>query len=90
MHDDGDRKQVLTSGEFSLLEVFVKHAGRILSRDMLMDNLKGEVWAANDRNIDNQVARLRKKIERDPADPEIIKTVRGAGYTFTASVQELG
>lgn len=80
-------KLVLTSGEFNLLEVFVRQPGRILSRNALMDNLKGEAWAANDRSVDNQVARLRKKIERDPANPEIIKTVRGAGYTFTATLE---
>lgn len=88
----GDTEQnqlVLTSGEFNLLEVFVRHSGRILSRNTLMDNLKGEEWAANDRSVDNQVARLRKKIERDPANPAIIKTVRGAGYTFTATPEAI-
>lgn len=87
--DDARNKQVLTSGEFALLEVFVTSPGRILSRDLLMDNLKGEEWAANDRSVDNQIARLRKKIERDSANPEIIKTVRGAGYSFTVSVRVL-
>ena len=89
LRDGDDMPHSLTSGEFSLLEVFVGHPGRVLSRNALMDNLKGEAWAANDRSIDNQIARLRKKIERDPANPEIIKTVRGAGYTFAVSVREL-
>lgn len=89
LSDDAQNKQVLTSGEFALLEVFVTSPGRILSRDLLMDNLKGEEWAANDRSVDNQIARLRKKIERDSANPEIIKTVRGAGYSFTVSVTVL-
>lgn len=87
--DDNQNKHVLTSGEFALLEVFVTSPGRILSRDLLMDNLKGEEWAANDRSVDNQIARLRKKIEKDSANPEIIKTVRGAGYSFTVSVTVL-
>jgi DNA-binding response OmpR family regulator len=62
----------------------------VLSRDTLMDNLKGQEWAANDRSIDNQIARLRKKIERDPANPDLIKTIRGVGYTFAVSVQKIG
>ena len=76
----------LTSGEFSLLEVFVSNPGRVLTRDSLMDNLKGEDWSANDRAIDNQIARLRKKIETDPTDPRLIKTMRGAGYIFAGEV----
>lgn len=87
--DVDQNKLVLTSGEFNLLEVFVRQSGRILSRNTLMDNLRGEDWAANDRSVDNQVARLRKKIERDPSNPAIIKTVRGAGYTFTATPEAL-
>ncbi|MEM8812148.1 MAG: response regulator transcription factor [Pseudomonadota bacterium] len=85
---DGDGGRCnLTSGEFGLLEVFVTNAGRVLTRDTLMDSLKGIEWAANDRSIDNQIARLRKKIESDPGSPNLIKTVRGAGYSFAAAVE---
>ncbi|PIW26827.1 MAG: DNA-binding response regulator [Rhodospirillales bacterium CG15_BIG_FIL_POST_REV_8_21_14_020_66_15] len=77
----------LTSGEMRLLEVFVTRPNRVLSRDQLMDLLKGHDWAPSDRSIDNQIARLRKKIEADPNNPDLIKTVRGAGYKFTGTVQ---
>lgn len=73
----------LTSGELDLLVVFATHAHRVLSRGHIMDLLKGHDWAPNDRSIDNQVARLRKVIEADAAEPRLLKTVRGAGYSFT-------
>jgi two-component system, OmpR family, response regulator len=77
----------LTTGEFKLLEAFVKRPHRVLSRDDIMDMVKGHDWSPLDRSIDNMVARLRKKIERDPDRPALIKTVRGAGYVFTADVE---
>jgi DNA-binding response OmpR family regulator len=77
----------LTSGEFDLLMAFVKHAGRVLDRERLMDLTKGRNWAAFDRSIDQQVVRLRRKIETDPSQPALIKSVRGAGYTFAAQVR---
>ena len=67
--------------------VFVKHPKRVLPREIIMDHLKGVEWAPLDRTIDNQVARLRKKIEREPGQPKLIKTVRGVGYLFAADVQ---
>ena len=73
----------LTSGEFDLLAMFAKHPHRVLNRDQIMDLLKGHDWTPLDRSIDNQVARLRKKIEADPRNPTLLKTVRGAGYSFT-------
>ena len=78
--------EALTTGEFDLLEVLVKNPNRVLSRDKIMDRLKGHDWNPYDRSIDNQVARLRKKIEADPNNPRLIKTVRGVGYSFTADV----
>lgn len=77
----------LTSGEMRLLQVFTQHAGRVLSREQLMDLLKGQDWSPYDRSIDNQIARLRKKIEADPRHPQIVKTVHGAGYKFSARVR---
>ena len=76
----------LTTAEFDLLVILVQRPNRVLSRDTLLDLLKGQDWAAYDRIIDTQVARLRKKIEVDPEVPELIKTVRGVGYSFTADV----
>jgi DNA-binding response OmpR family regulator len=78
---------VLTTGEFDLLAVFARHAGRVLSRDFLLEQTRGREAAPFDRTIDVQVGRLRKKLERDPENPEIIKSVRGAGYLFVPAVQ---
>lgn len=78
----------LTSGDFKLLSVFLERPKRILSRDQLMDFVGGIEWSPLDRTIDNQIARLRKKIERDPSSPKLIKTVRGVGYTFACDVQQ--
>ncbi|WP_159807497.1 response regulator [Litoreibacter roseus] len=79
----------LTSGDFKLLSVFLARPKRVLSRDQLMDLTGGHEWSPLDRTIDNQIARLRKKIERDPSDPKLIKTVRGVGYTFTCDVRRV-
>jgi DNA-binding response OmpR family regulator len=76
----------LTTAEFDLLAILVQRPNRVLSRDMLLDLLKGQDWAAYDRIIDTQVARLRKKIEVNPEAPVLIKTVRGVGYSLTADV----
>lgn len=80
---------VLTSGDFNLLMVFMKNAHQVLSRDDIMDALHGHEWSPFDRSIDNQISRLRKKIEPDPSAPRIIKTIRGVGYAFVADIQKL-
>lgn len=85
-HRNGESKD-LTTSEFNLLQAFVKRPNRVLSRDDIMDLLKGQDWSPLDRSIDNLVARLRKKIEQDPDHPALIKTVRGAGYTFATDVK---
>ena len=72
----------LTSGEYELLEIFVTHANRALSRDWLMDQLRGFERDPFDRSIDVRVNRLRKKIEEDAANPAYIRTQRGQGYLF--------
>ena len=79
----------LTTGEFELLQVFLGAAGRVLSRDQLINQVHGRDAGPFDRSIDVQVGRLRRKIERDAANPELIKSVRGAGYLFTPRVQRL-
>lgn len=76
----------LTSGDFKLLNIFLTHPKRVLSRDQLMDLTGGIEWTPLDRTIDNQVARLRKKIERNHSEPHLIKTVRGIGYSFACDV----
>ncbi len=80
------RKTELTTAEFNLLELFLRRRGRVLSRDAIMNALRGQEWAPLDRSIDALVARLRKKIETDPENPVLIKTVRGAGYVFVGDV----
>lgn len=72
----------LTHAEFALLQVFVEHPNRALSRDQIMDWLKGYERDPFDRSIDVRVTRLRRKIEADPANPVHIRTVWGQGYLF--------
>ncbi len=74
----------LTAGEFNLLQIFVKHPNRVLSRDSIMDMLKGYERAPFDRSIDVRVTRLRRKIEKDPNAPAVIRTVWGEGYMFVS------
>ena len=76
----------LTGGEFDLLCAFARHPGRVLSRDFLLEQTRGREAAPFDRTIDVQVGRLRKKIEADADDPQIIKSVRGAGYILVPPV----
>jgi two-component system OmpR family response regulator len=76
----------LSTGEFDLLLALVEHPQRTLSRDQLLDLARHRAANAFDRSIDTQVSRLRKKIERDPGEPTLIKTVWGGGYIFTPAV----
>lgn len=77
----------LSTGEFDLLAAFASHPQRILSRDQLLDLARGRDAQPFDRSIDVQVSRLRRKIETDPSDPALIKTVRGGGYLFAPRVE---
>ena len=76
----------LSTGEYDLLIAFLERPQRVLSRDQLLDLARGRAANALDRSIDTQVSRLRRKLELDPSDPKIIKTVWGGGYTFTPAV----
>jgi len=76
----------LTGGEFDLLRTLAEHAGRVLSRDFLLEQTRGREAAPFDRTIDVQVGRLRKKLEADVDNPQIIKSIRGAGYVLVAPV----
>jgi DNA-binding response OmpR family regulator len=78
---DGTERS-LTSHQFTLLAALAEKAGRVLSRDALMDLVKGETLEAFDRSIDVHVSRIRAAIEDDPKKPRRILTVRGAGYVF--------
>jgi len=77
----------LSTAEFRLLSVFIDHPGIVLTRDQLLDLAAGRAADSFDRSIDNQVSRLRKKIECDPKHPTIIKTHWGGGYSFTAKTE---
>ena len=79
----------VTSGEFDLLLAFVARPQRVLTRDQLLDLARGRSSAAFDRSIDVQISRLRRKIEADPREPAIIRTIRSGGYLFASQVQAI-
>ena len=93
----GERKLVdkqgevvlLSTGEFNLLLALVTHPKRVLTRDQLLDLSQHREMVAFERSIDNHISRLRKKIEADPAEPTLIKTVWGGGYTLATDVRRL-
>ena len=84
--DPDGREVELTTGEFDMLAAFLNHAGRVLTRDFLMDLTRGRQLEAFDRTIDAQIVRLRRKIEVDAKHPRLIKAVRGVGYIFTGRI----
>ncbi|ABD07079.1 two component transcriptional regulator, winged helix family [Rhodopseudomonas palustris HaA2] len=88
---DADRaeKIALTTAEFKLLVAFLERPRFVLTREQLLDITSGRSADVFDRTIDNQVSRLRRKIEDDPAHPKIITTVRSGGYSLAADVREL-
>ena len=86
--DATGRELKLTFGEFALLRVFAQRAGRVLSRDHLLQLLSGRGAETFDRSIDMQVVRLRRKIEQDPKRPILIVTIPNVGYKFAAQVRE--
>jgi two-component system OmpR family response regulator len=85
--DPQQREVALTSGEFDLLNTLATHPGRVLSRDFLLEETRGRDGGPFDRTIDVQIGRLRRKLEADPANPQIIKSVRGAGYLLVPKVE---
>jgi two-component system OmpR family response regulator len=86
LQSPGGETLPLSGGEFELLVAFAQHPRRVLTRDYLLDLARGRSAMPFDRTIDVQVSRLRRKIEANPADPGLIKTVRGGGYIFTPAV----
>ncbi|HEX6613973.1 MAG TPA: response regulator [Rhodanobacteraceae bacterium] len=87
LRDAAGKDVPLTSGEFDLLRALLDQPNRVLSRDDLMDRIHGRSAGPYDRSIDVQIGRLRRKIEAEPAQPELIKSVRGAGYLFTPRIR---
>ncbi len=79
----------LSTGEYQMLLALVSRAGKVLNREQLLDITQGREAHAFDRAVDNQISRLRRKIETDPKNPEIIKTVWGGGYVLAGEVKSL-
>ena len=75
----------ISAAEFDLLALFARHPNRPLNRDQIMEQAHNRGWDVFDRSIDLRVMRLRRKIERNPDKPELIKTVRNVGYVFVPS-----
>jgi two-component system, OmpR family, response regulator len=89
LHDPDGVLVPLSSGEHRMLEVLVARAGQVLTRDQLLDLTRGREAGPFDRSVDNQVSRLRRKIEADPKDPQHIKTIWGGGYRFSTEVKRI-
>jgi len=93
----GDRELVdaegvaipLSTGEYNLLHALVTHPRRVLTRDQLLDLSQGRELAAFERSIDNHISRLRRKVEADSSDPQLIKTVWGGGYMLATEVRRI-
>ena len=85
LFDASGREIPITSTDFDLLKVFAENANRVLSRDQLLTMTSNREWEPFDRAIDIRIARLRRKIEPDPENPGVIRTVRGAGYMFVSN-----
>ena len=77
----------LTRAEYDLLSILTRYPNRTLSRDHLMPRVAHREWTPQDRTIDVLIRRLRQKIEQDPNKPELIQTVHGEGYQFSAPVK---
>jgi two-component system phosphate regulon response regulator OmpR len=83
---DGSGGEIaLTGMEFDLLKAFADNPNRVLTRDQLLNLAHNRDWEPFDRSIDIRIARIRRKIESDPAKPQVIKTVRGAGYIYSTA-----
>jgi len=76
------RPVALTWREFQLLTAFVRHATRVLTREAILELVAGRDWSPDDRSVDMLVGKLRKKIEENPRQPQLIETIRGVGYKF--------
>ncbi|HUZ33500.1 MAG TPA: response regulator transcription factor [Xanthobacteraceae bacterium] len=87
IHNPEGMRVTMTSAEFDLLLAFCQNPGRILSREQLLDLTHGGLAGPIERSVDVHVSRIRQKIESDPRDPSLIKTVRLAGYIFTPAVE---
>jgi two-component system OmpR family response regulator len=86
LHDPSGTRVELTGAEFELLLVFCERPGRALSREQIIDLTQGREAAPTERSVDILISRLRRKLERDPKDPELFQTIRSSGYLFSPEV----
>ena len=77
----------LTAAEFQLLHALVANANQVIGRDRLLELVAGRHWEPDDRTVDQHISRLRRKLEKNPKRPELIKSVRGRGYLFAAQIE---
>ncbi len=89
LRDEKGNEHPLTNSEFTLLKAFADHPKRVLSRERLLDLANARDADAFDRAIDVRITRIRKKIEPNPGNPRVIRTVRGAGYVFSPDEKEI-
>ena len=87
LRDEQGRLVPLTTGEYELLKLFLEHPHRVLTRNDIMSRIHGRDEGPFDRAIDVQIGRLRRKIERDPSQPALLKAIRGTGYILTEQVR---
>lgn len=86
LYDPSGSRVPLTGGEFDLLQALCEHPNRVLTRDQLLDLTQGRSAGPFDRSVDTLVSRIRQKLEIDPKDPQIVKTMRLGGYFFAPEV----
>jgi two-component system OmpR family response regulator len=86
LYDPAGTRVELTGAEFELLLVFCERPGRTLSRDQIIDLTQGREAAPSERSVDILISRLRRKLERNPKDPELLQTIRSSGYLFSPEV----
>lgn len=87
--DEHQQETQLTEGEFQLLNVLMQNSGRVMTRELILEQIRNREWVPSDRTVDVLIGRLRRKLGDDPANPKTILTVHGAGYLFTPKPVEL-
>ncbi|WP_028468135.1 response regulator [Neptunomonas japonica] len=87
--DENQIEIQLTEGEFQLLNVLMLNSGKVMSRELILDQIRNREWVPSDRTVDVLIGRLRRKLCDDPANPKTILTVHGAGYLFTPKPADL-
>ena len=81
--DEQQQPTQLTEGEFQLLSCLMTHAGQVMSREQILEQIRNREWVPSDRTVDVLIGRLRRKLGDDSANPKLILTIHGAGYLFT-------